>query len=521
MKTVGDIIKKPDKYQNATKDIVSRYKDVGQVDFYDQIYPVFLKEYMETIERGELFSTTFFKNSNIKDENEAFLLGLAYLVFLMFEPAVTKGNFIYYDSLYRDLSGLEKRKDLIGAIVRAANKITNSDNVDYSTRLVTFFKTYGTTFKLRKCIPAKLARKMTGFFQALLEIYADRLNDKDLEKDAKNYKFIPAKDAVAEVKPLPKFISLLNAEKNKLFLVIHNAKINEENEVLNNVIIGSPTTQYICDGIVFDNCYFDCDIRIFGSGIHSRLVFKNCIFNSPFRILSISFKNTVDFENCKFNSFFNIVNARFESLLTFEDCTFYDIRETRIDGCKFNNLESGGLSMKNCVFHSPFSLKKSQTSGKLIIENTAFFDTFDFSEFKFVSEKTTISNIVFNRGRNISKYEKIFANVLKEHNLNQTVISLGLHDEKKENQGFDYDAYQIAYNSGFLKPEYAAYFLGKSKVYLAKKRTDDKKKVVRDSLPFKIDGRDVQYPVEALLAFKAKDWEKLKELRKKYPIPTK
>ena len=67
---------------------------------------------------------------------------------------------------------------------------------------------------------------------------------------------------------------------------------------------------------------------------------------------------------------------------------------------------------------------------------------------------------------------------------------------------------------------YAAYFLGKSKVYLAKKRTEDKKKVVRDSIPFKIDGRDVQYPVEALLAFKAKDWDTLKNLRKKYPIPT-
>ena len=44
--------------------------------------------------------------------------------------------------------------------------------------------------------------------------------------------------------------------------------------------------------------------------------------------------------------------------------------------------------------------------------------------------------------------------------------------------------------------------------------------LTQKSLPFKEDGRDIQYPVEALLAFKAKDWAKLKELRKKYPIPT-
>lgn len=52
------------------------------------------------------------------------------------------------------------------------------------------------------------------------------------------------------------------------------------------------------------------------------------------------------------------------------------------------------------------------------------------------------------------------------------------------------------------------------------KRNELFTEITKDSLPFKIDGRDVQYPVEALLAFKAKDWDTLKNLRKKYPIPT-
>ena len=56
---------------------------------------------------------------------------------------------------------------------------------------------------------------------------------------------------------------------------------------------------------------------------------------------------------------------------------------------------------------------------------------------------------------------------------------------------------------------------------MAKKRMEDKKKIARDSLPFKMDGRDIQYPVDALMAFKAKDWNKLRELRKKYGYPAK
>ena len=69
-----------------------------------------------------------------------------------------------------------------------------------------------------------------------------------------------------------------------------------------------------------------------------------------------------------------------------------------------------------------------------------------------------------------------------------------------------------------LKTEYAAYFLGKSVNYLAKKRAKDKEQITREALPFIGKGKDIQYPVDALNAFKAKDWAKLKELRKNYEM---
>ena len=44
----------------------------------------------------------------------------------------------------------------------------------------------------------------------------------------------------------------------------------------------------------------------------------------------------------------------------------------------------------------------------------------------------------------------------------------------------------------------------------------DKKKITRTTIPYRGDGKNIQYPVDALLAFKAQDWNKLRELRKKY-----
>ena len=81
---------------------------------------------------------------------------------------------------------------------------------------------------------------------------------------------------------------------------------------------------------------------------------------------------------------------------------------------------------------------------------------------------------------------------------------------------FDYEAYQVAYATGYLKSEFAAYLLEKSVSYLGQKRKKDKETRSRDALPFVGEGKNIQYPVDALLAFKAKDWAKLKELRKKY-----
>ena len=236
----------------------------------------------------------------------------------------------------------------------------------------------------------------------------------------------------------------------------------------------------------------------------------------------MQFQRVVKFENCQFTKGLYFQGCSFLTALYVDNCRFYNGQEVNIKRCTFEKHYPGHFSITNCTFNCPVSFKSSKVLGELKLENLAFFDIFDFTNFKFIPEQAYLSNLLFNKGRDIKKFERILVDVLNKHSQSKIAEKLGLSDgDVKKTTLFDYDTYQIAYDSGFLKPEFAAYFLGKSKVYLAKKRTEDKKKVSRDSLPFKVDGKDIQYPVEALLAFKAKDWEKLKELRKKYPIPTK
>ena len=254
--------------------------------------------------------------------------------------------------------------------------------------------------------------------------------------------------------------------------------------------------------IQFQNCRFDRNIN-FGYYLDGELEFDGCTFFGNFILESPQFENTsrIYIENCFFEK---------GALCTISHIHGIDDRMTII---KLHNTQfNGGLKicdtkkeiymeMKNVSFGNAFEIHDINMRGNSEFENLCF---------------TSVPSIQMDKAR------KDLYEVMKTAGLEQRAKDLGILPPEKDttNAKFDYDAYQIAYNSGFLKPEFAAYFLGKSKIFLQKKRTKDKKKISRDSLPFKIDGRDVQYPVEALLAYKAKDWDTLKNLRKKYPIPT-
>ena len=530
---------KSEKYVEGVYNASTDYKKIGKIDFENQIYPYLLHEYIEktTEIKNMLIDTDILRcgktYNNIYDNTASEFITA---VINMFIPALKKEPPEIYVNKEYNYSELGERDDIIGALARLYKNIQDGFvKLDLRT-LITFFMCTGVEFKLRKSIPATYAKYMTVYLGYVLPAIIEglKLDDKPI-KGLNKYKFIPAKNAVKKIAPLPDFMKAIPSGSNRITLVIQNIKIEENNLSFNHTMKWSKAVQTMCDCIVYDHCCFTCENKFLYGGFCYDLLFKDCTFYSPFKAYHESFLKNIKFENCKFYNTLLLRKILFEHSVCFENCIFYEDSEFQIDDSKVVIKDRSGvftskilatahkgIIIKNCIFYSPFAIKETIIEKELRIENSAFFDIFDFTNIKFVPEKAVFSNLLFNRGKEVKKYEQILVNVLKEHKLPHIIKHLGLNDEKsRESQVFDYDAYQIAYDSGWLKPEYAAYFLGKSINYLAKMRSADKKMIIRESIPHRTNGRDVQYPIDALMAFKAKDWNKLRELRKKYGYPAK
>ena len=200
-----------------------------------------------------------------------------------------------------------------------------------------------------------------------------------------------------------------------------------------------------------------------------------------------------------------------------------------IEGCFFDknslfNLNNAKLksrakcTIKNTQFAGRFEAQGAEISSFSVFSNISFFNVFNFNQTKF-NGHCIFDNIAFAHptSQAIVEAQKIWAKALEKSGCEKEISNLGLniHTVKDEKGLKDYE---IALQSGLMNSKQAALFLGKSVNYLAKKRAKDKEQITREALPFIGKGKDIQYPVDALNAFKAKDWAKLKELRKKYEM---
>jgi hypothetical protein len=120
-----------------------------------------------------------------------------------------------------------------------------------------------------------------------------------------------------------------------------------------------------------------------------------------------------------------------------------------------------------------------------------------------------------NKNLEFEKSKKDLYDVLIDSDLDELAENLDLISKKRKANDSN-QTYQDALQTGWLKPEYAARFLGRSIRTLQEKRKKDKYQITRDSIPFIGEGKDILYPLEALKAYLAQDWNLLKELRKKH-----
>lgn len=279
--------------------------------------------------------------------------------------------------------------------------------------------------------------------------------------------------------------------------------------------------------IFFQDCCFNSDTLYFWN-VSTRISFHNCRFEKIFSVLS-TLNSSLEFNECTFLAALNLERTAFNqfSALHIEKCFFEKgsicnlskIYKFQADGSTlFNSIT---IEVKDTIFNGELKLQNTRNEICLRMENVSFGYPFQIHNIK-LEKHSKLENLCFSSIPSIQMNEarKDLYNAMKNAGLEERAKELGILAEKQEepNSKFDYDKYQLAYESGYLKPEYAAYFLGKSVNYLAKKRAKDKEQITREALPFIGKGKDIQYPVDALLAFKAKDWVKLKELRKKYEM---
>ena len=137
----------------------------------------------------------------------------------------------------------------------------------------------------------------------------------------------------------------------------------------------------------------------------------------------------------------------------------------------------------------------------------------------YFSKYSKFQNVSFNAEPSQELDDSInqFANSLMASGLQAAAEQAGIIKTNYEApEEFDIQAYKIACESGFLKPKYAASYLGMSKDNLAKKRMADKQRITRESIPYVGQGKSISYPKDALDAYNSQDWDLLKKLREKY-----
>ena len=202
----------------------------------------------------------------------------------------------------------------------------------------------------------------------------------------------------------------------------------------------------------------------------------------------------------------------------------------------------GSLTLKDIIFKGTLNFKNIHGKDHFVfdLDGVTFFEPFTI-ENCFFSQASTVENIAISTQKTelMENSVKQLAEALKASNKHEMVKKLGLIKLDGEDKGpsdmqaqdlstdgailkfkqtdtFDMQSYRLACESGFLKPKYAAYFLGMSKDNLAKKRMADKKQITRESIPYLGEGKYIVYPIDALQAFKASDWALLRELRERY-----
>ena len=354
-------------------------------------------------------------------------------------------------------------------------------------------------------------------------------------------------------------ITMLSTLKKTKVENVKGIKINDNSILIENMKFENHEARVLYRELIYNQF-----------GLFEYIGFRNCLFNGECKTLLANRQISLFFENCEFlgnlstectveNMNINFLNCHFHKNV---DCTMkdtgnyypYDVyfQNSYFDegsslyltnGKSFADFRNqGSLTLKDVIFKGTLNFTNVVGLADFVInlDGVAFFEPFTIDNC-FFPQESIIRNISISTEKTelMENSIKQLAENLKTSDMEETAKALGLIKsdsiEKstsdiqeqnvsddggffkyKQTETFDMQSYRLACESGFLKPKYAAYFLGMSKDNLAKKRMADKKQITRESIPYLGEGKYIVYPIDALQAFKASDWALLKELRERY-----
>ena len=481
----------------------------AKIDFQNNIMPNLLKIYLQTETHPEHFECALFYDREKKLFSFDFLTKFLDIIrFFIDLPSNLKRLPKFKMG---ELKNYQARADLLGLICPFEEADTiepETDEVSIYTVAYPLFQ-MGTNVPLKKTVSKELYGDFVRNFHWAFSYLDEYYDSKKVQKALKQYKFVLSPEAPEKTpEPVGYRIARQETDRSELAFVDMDFTVADGAEQLKQFF---ESKLALATGIIFDNCAFP-DLSF--ETVRPRILFRNCVFTGKVYIKN-EICHTITFEHCQILRNLDFDNTKWDYHLCIMDCLFKQKANLSLKNVHFG--KDSQLWIKDTVFYNPVSFHRAVLEGETKLSNLTFYDSFDFSE-TVVSNRATFEHFAYGgvSSPKMDSAKNTLAETLKKYNYRSEIAALGLENN---NSGIDRDAYQVAIDSEFLNPKYAALFLGCSENYLAKKRMQDRKKVTRDSLPFIITARKIQYPVEALRAFQRKDWIALKELRQKYPIP--
>ena len=519
-------INRPNYFSEIDEQDVLFYGEEGRfrrisLDFWKDVYPNILQAYLSTKQPENDFKDTFVDPSFYPIGPEH-ALRLCTRVFTDIFPSCFETNYSELPDrpgkLYeKDIEPLKDKKGLVGAIARTWNKIGKYGDYHFLQLLeiVSTFK--NGIVKLTDKLPDPLYADFVKEIRAVFYKYADLLNNKEIRKEIDKIVFLKHPNATKKIKS-PRGYRIVKAEYARCELIFENVDFGRKEQELFWNILTIPEGFVPMETAFFLNCRFSATYTCPTKVIRPRALFRYCIFEKEFAPAPY-IQQSWRFINCTIKNKFNFRKTVLRRGLFFHGCVFESESSFIFDNSRGNrwvpkDYPYNKLYFTDTIFGGDFSIMNTSLSHtEFVLKNVAFFKTFRFDEVR-LSDKCTFERISFALGSTpqIIQCKQTFVEMLQLHGYHAELDSLGLlskNSNKKRAQRF--------YTS-WLHPIEAAEFLSKSISWLAKKRQADRLKKTKTSIPFVGEKKNILYPKTALQAFRSQDWNKLKELCKKYGV---